>query len=125
MSVSRKVLLAENSDTTRLTHRIMITKKTRHTVVSVANGTEALRMAELEKPDLILLDVVMPDMDGLEVCRRMRQMPVTASVPIVLLTFRMTQETVSQGLASGGTGYLQKPLTAEVLVDTLKQHLGS
>ena len=60
---SKKILLVEDSDTTRLTHRIMITKRTSHTVVSVANGNDALKMAELEKPDLILMDIVMPGID--------------------------------------------------------------
>jgi CheY-like chemotaxis protein len=122
---SKKILLVEDSDTTRLTHRILITKRTQHTVISVANGAEALRMAGLEKPDLILMDVVMPGMDGLEVCRRLRQQAATAEVPIVLLTFRVGEESKAEGYASGCTDYLKKPLGADELVSTLQRHLGA
>ena len=121
----KKILLVEDSDTTRLTHRILITKRTQHTVISVANGVEALRMASLEKPDLILMDVMMPGMDGLEVCRRLRQQAATADVPIVLLTFRVGEESKAAGYASGCTDYLKKPLGADELVSTLQRHLGA
>jgi sigma-B regulation protein RsbU (phosphoserine phosphatase) len=122
---SKKILLVEDSDTTRLTHRIMITKRTSHTVVSVANGNEALKMAELEKPDLILMDIVMPGIDGLEVCRRLRKQAATAAVPIVLLTFRDGEATRAQGFASGCTDVLKKPLGADDLVNALRKHLGA
>jgi CheY-like chemotaxis protein len=122
---TKKILLVEDSDTTRLTHRIMITKRTSHVVVSVANGNEALKMAELEKPDLILMDIVMPGMDGLEVCRRLRKQAVTAAVPIVLLTFRLGEDSKAEGFASGCTDLLKKPLGADGLVNTLRKHLGA
>jgi CheY-like chemotaxis protein len=122
---SKKILLVEDSDTTRLTHRIMITKRTSHAVVSVANGNEALKMAELEKPDLILMDIVMPGMDGLEVCRRLRKQAVTVGVPIVLLTFRAGDESRAEGFASGCTDLLKKPLGADDLVNTIRKHLGA
>jgi CheY-like chemotaxis protein len=82
-------------------------------------------MAELEKPDLILMDIVMPGMDGFEVCRRLRKQAVTANVPIVLLTFRLGDELRGQGLASGCTDLMKKPLTADDLVNTLRRHLGA
>src|ERR1700759_4852658 len=114
---SKKILLVEDSDTTRLTHRILITKRTSHAVVSVANGNDALKMAELEKPDLILMDVVMPGMDGLEVCRRLRKQAATAAVPIVLLSFRVADDLRAAGFASGCTDLLKKPLGADDLVN--------
>jgi CheY-like chemotaxis protein len=120
----KKILLVEDSDTTRLTHRILITKRTTYSVISVANGVEALKLAPIEKPDLILMDVMMPGMDGLEVCRRLRKAEATAAVPIVLLTFRVGEESVAAGFASGCTAYLKKPVAAEELVSTLRQHLG-
>jgi CheY-like chemotaxis protein len=123
-AASKKILLVEDSETTRLTNRIMIAKRTGYAVVSVANGVEALKLATTEKPDLVLMDVMMPGMDGLEVCRRMREQEATAKIPIVLLTFRVGEESVSDGFASGCTAYLKKPITIDKLVDTLRQHLG-
>jgi CheY-like chemotaxis protein len=123
-SAPKKILLVEDSDTTRLTHRVMIAKRTGYTVITVANGREALKLVESEKPDLVLMDVMMPGMDGLEVCRRLRKQEATANIPIVLLTFRVGEESISEGYASGCTAYLKKPIATDELVSTLRQHLG-
>src|SRR5580704_3913202 len=122
--VPKKIFLVEDSDNTRLTHRVMIAKRTGYTVVTVANGQEALKLAISEKPDLVLMDVMMPGMDGLEVCRRLRRQEATAKIPIVLLTFRVGEESVSEGYASGCTAYLKKPIAADELVNALRQQLG-
>ena len=122
--MAKKILLVEDSDTTRLTHRIMIRRRTGYDVIAVANGAEALKTAAAQRPDLVLMDVMMPGMDGLEVCRRMRKERATANVPIVLLTFRVGEASVSEGFASGCTAYLKKPIEVDELVDTLRQHLG-
>jgi CheY-like chemotaxis protein len=120
----KKILLVEDSDTTRLSHRIMIAKRTGYDVVAVANGTEALKLAAAQTPDLVLMDVMMPGMDGLEVCRRLRKQRATANVPIVLLTFRVGEESISEGFASGCTAYLKKPILPDELIQALRQHLG-
>jgi CheY-like chemotaxis protein len=122
--MAKKILLVEDSDTTRLTHRLMISKRTGYNVIPVANGAEALKLAVTHRPDLVLMDVMMPGLDGLEVCRRMRKQEATAKIPIVLLTFRVGEESVSEGFASGCTAYLKKPVEVDELVDTLRQHLG-
>ena len=122
--MTKRILLVEDSDTTRLSHRIMISKRTGYEVVAVANGAEALKLVAAQKPDLVLMDVMMPGMDGLEVCRRLRSQKEMAKVPIVLLTFRVGDESVSEGYASGCTAYLKKPIRADELVDALREHLG-
>jgi len=122
--MSKKILLVEDSDTTRLTHRVMITRRTDYEIIAVANGADALKLAVTHKPDLVLMDVMMPGMDGLEVCRRMRKEPATSRIPIVLLTFRVGEESVSEGFASGCTAYLKKPVEVDQLVNTLREHLG-
>ena len=123
-NVAKKILLVEDSDTTRLTYRIMIAKRTGYNVLTVANGKEALKLATSEKPDLVLMDVMMPGMDGLEVCRRLRKQEATAKIPILLLTFQVGEESISAGYASGCTAYLKKPITTDELVSTLHEHLG-
>jgi two-component system, OmpR family, response regulator len=83
-------------------------------VTTAASGSEALRQAESSKPDLIVLDVVMPDMDGFEVCRRLRA--AGNDVPVIFLTARDTSSDTVKGLAIGGDDYVTKPFSVEALV---------
>jgi two-component system, OmpR family, response regulator len=83
-------------------------------VTMAASGTEAIRQAESLRPDLIVLDVVMPDLDGFEVCRRLRAMG--NEVPVIFLTARDTSSDTVTGLALGGDDYVTKPFSVEALV---------
>jgi CheY-like chemotaxis protein len=121
--MSKKILLVDDSITTRMTHRTVISKRTPYEVVCAANGPEALKLIPIEKPDLILMDVMMPGMDGLEVCRRVRTNQSTANLPIVLLTFRVDDGSISDGFESGCTAYLKKPVGEADLLGTLRQYL--
>jgi two-component system OmpR family response regulator len=84
------------------------------TVTTAANGKEALRQAESSQPDLIVLDVMLPDMDGFEVCRRLRA--AGNEVPVIFLTARDTSSDTVTGLAIGGDDYVTKPFSVEALV---------
>jgi two-component system, OmpR family, response regulator len=83
-------------------------------VTTAASGKEALRQAEAGMPDLIVLDVMMPDMDGFEVCRRLRA--TGNEVPVIFLTARDTSSDTVTGLAIGGDDYVTKPFSVEALV---------
>ena len=91
--------------------------------VKVANnGTRGLSIAQADPlPDLILLDVMMPDLDGYEVCRLLKSSPVTQGIPVVFLTARMGDE--ERGLKIGGVGYLTKPVKSALLMESIKTHL--
>jgi len=80
-----------------------------HEVTTAANGMEALALARRVHPDLVILDIVMPEMDGLEVCSRLRRDPTLASVPILFLTVRHEIEDRVVGLDEGSDDYLAKP----------------
>jgi two-component system, OmpR family, response regulator len=84
------------------------------TVSTAATGKDALRHAEAERPDLIVLDVMLPDMDGFEVCRRLRA--AGNEVPVIFLTARDTSSDTVTGLAIGGDDYVTKPFSVEALV---------
>jgi len=84
------------------------------TVSTAANGTDAMRQAEATKPDLIVLDVMLPDIDGFEVCRRLRASG--NEVPVIFLTARDTSSDTVTGLAIGGDDYVTKPFSVEALV---------
>lgn len=123
MSVSKKILLVDDSATSRLMHRTLISQKTGHVVVCAKDGAEALKLAASESPDLILMDVMMPTMDGLEVCRRLRQSEHTRGVPVILLTFKNDPDSVKLGFDSGCNEYLKKPVEENMLLQALSRYL--
>jgi two-component system OmpR family response regulator len=88
------------------------------TVLAAATGRAALREAAASEPDLIVLDVVLPDLDGFEVCRRLRARG--DDVPIIFLTARDTSSDTVQGLALGGDDYVTKPFSVEALVARIR-----
>lgn len=93
--------------------------------VKVANGGErALAIASAEpRPDLILLDVMMPGMDGYEVCRRLKAAPATRDIPVVFLTARTDQEDERYGLELGAVDYIAKPISPPIVVARVHNHL--
>ena len=79
-------------------------------VVAAYNGLEALDQVSREKPDLILLDVMMPDMDGLEVCQRLQASDATRGIPVIFVTARTNKESKLEGLGVGAVDYITKPI---------------
>jgi putative two-component system response regulator len=96
----------------------------KHYKVKVANnGHKALNIAQaIPGPDLILLDIMMPDMDGYAVCRLLKSHPATRSIPVVFLTARPDED--KKGLEVGAVGYLTKPVKSSLLMEAIKTHLG-
>lgn len=92
--------------------------------ISFANdGQQALEAVSYQAPDLILLDISMPGMDGYEVCRRLKADDKTKDIPIIFLTALSDTENVVQGFQSGGQDYVTKPFNAEELLARVKTHL--
>jgi two-component system phosphate regulon response regulator PhoB len=89
-------------------------------VASVASGEEALLLAEKQAPDLILLDVMLPGMDGLAVCQRLRSSPKTADVAIMMLTAKSEEADIVRGLNLGATDYVTKPFSPKVLLARIR-----
>lgn len=92
-------------------------------VVAAADGASALALAARLQPALVLLDVGLPDMSGLEVCRRLRQDPDTAGSKVVMLTAAAQQQDVARGLAAGATVYLTKPFSPVRLLSLVEELL--
>lgn len=86
-----------------------------HTISRATDGEQALRLAEAERPDLIILDTMMPVMDGLEVARRIRINPALGSTPIIMLTAKSQEKDIWRGWQSGVDSYLTKPVDLTVL----------
>jgi putative two-component system response regulator len=88
------------------------------------NGQLALELAEREPiPDLILLDVMMPDMDGIEVCRRLKSKPITADIPVIFLTAKIQESDEIIGFDAGAADYIHKPLMPTIVQTRIRTHL--
>jgi DNA-binding response OmpR family regulator len=85
-------------------------------VTRASSGVEGLQTARRNKPDLVILDVIMPGMDGYKVCREMRADPLLAEVPVLLLTAKTIDEDRIKGLTAGADDYLSKPFNVEELI---------
>lgn len=89
-------------------------------VYTASNGREALEVAEQVQPHLILLDMMMPEMDGIETCRRLREIPSLAHTMVVFLTARAEDESQLEGFEVGADDYITKPVKVKLLVSRLK-----
>jgi two-component system phosphate regulon response regulator PhoB len=109
------ILLAEDDPDIR---HLVTYKLTRSgfDVVEVADGRAALAAARADPPDLVLLDLRMPHLSGLEVCRELRAGSRTAAVPIIILSARSRPQDVEQAFAAGATDYVVKPFSPRELV---------
>ena len=85
------------------------------------SGTDGLTMLELEKPDLVILDLMMPDMEGFEVCQRMRASDAFKSTPILIISARTDQDAIDRAYASGANGYLTKPFQLPELLSEIER----
>lgn len=92
-------------------------------VLLATNGAEAVEVAEAEKPDLVILDVRMPRMSGYEACRRLKENPQTASLPVVFLSAKGQDSEIQQGLASGAEEYILKPFAPDELIQQVRDIL--
>jgi len=93
-------------------------------VHAAANGAEALQKVAMHKPDLVVLDVMMPVHDGLGVLRAMRDEPATAAIPVVLLTARAAEGDIAEGWDAGADFYLTKPFRLEQLLEFVDELAG-
>lgn len=92
-------------------------------VVTAATGREALEQVRLVKPDLILLDLMLPDIDGFGVCEILRRQIETATIPIIILTAWATRDARHLGLELGALDYMTKPFSPKALVDRVRHLL--
>jgi len=92
-------------------------------ILVATNGEESLKVAADSRPDLVLLDVMMPGIDGYEVCRRLKADAHLMSIPVLFLTARDDLPGVSKGFASGGADYITKPFNKDELVNRIRTQL--
>lgn len=93
-------------------------------VICASSGQEVFARLEEQKPDLIILDIMMPQMDGLEVLTRLKEAPDTSSIPVILLTAKVQYEDVLGGYKLGADYYITKPFTSTQLINGINLLLG-
>jgi CheY-like chemotaxis protein len=120
-----KILIVDDSSTTLLMEEMLLKKYTNFDVVQARNGQEAVETALAEQPDLILMDVIMPKMDGFAACREMRRQDKLRDVPIILVTSRGEPQNVETGFESGCSDYLTKPIESQELLQMVNGYLAA
>ena len=121
----RKILLAEDEEDIRKVAQISLQFRGGWAVTLAADGEECLAKAAQERPDLILLDCMMPKLDGYETCRRLKQDPDLREIPVIFLTAKSQESEVRKGLALGAVGYLIKPFNPMSLAAEIREILES
>lgn len=92
-------------------------------IKALNHGRRVLELATQEQPDLILLDVVMPDIDGYEICRQLKANPSTAHIPVIFLTSQNDIEDEAMGMSLGAVDYITRPIIPQILLSRVKAHL--
>jgi len=114
-----KILAIDDEEDILELLRFNLTKEG-YQVRSASTGEEALSLARSERPDLVLLDLMLPGIDGLEVARRLKADPITRNMPIVMLTAKGEESDIVAGLELGAEDYITKPFSRKVLVARLR-----
>lgn len=122
--MSWTVLVVDDELLTRDLLRMML-ERAGFEVLEAVDGRHALKQVSAHVPDLVILDVMMPDIDGYEVCRRMRQQDTTADIPVLMLSAKTRPEDAAEGLRAGATRYLPKPITYNELIRNVREVLKS
>ena len=117
------ILLVDDDEDCRLIYRTAV-EHAGHTVLLAHDGVEGLRMGRSEEPDLILMDIAMPNLDGFEALKRLRSYATTRDIPVVAVTAAAADYDVSTFLARGFDGLLTKPVAPQALVAAVARLAG-
>lgn len=118
----KKILVVEDEESLLKLESILLTSKG-YEVQGVSTGQAALDAIEQDVPDLVLLDIMLPEMDGFEVCRRIKEDPRTRELPVVMLTAKKSREDMARGQEVGADWYVTKPFKSANVIDTIQRFL--
>jgi len=121
--LAKKILIAEDEPNIVISLEFLL-KEAGYEVAVARDGSEAIRLAGALRPDLVVLDLMLPSVNGFEVCRWIRSNPGTQGIKIVMLTARGREGEMEKGLAAGANIYMTKPFATRELTDTVAGLLG-
>lgn len=115
-----RVLIIDDSPTETYKLTSML-EKSGHTVITAENGEAGVAMALKERPDLVLMDVVMPGLNGFQATRQLSKLPETANIPVIMVTTKGQQTDRVWGMRQGAKAYLSKPVTPDMLMSAMAE----
>jgi CheY-like chemotaxis protein len=118
-----QALVAEDDPDIQLILKMVLTRMGKCDVAATDRGEEVLALAKLKKPDFILLDVMLPEMSGHDICRALKADEATCRIPVIFLTARSMPSDVKEAMALGALGYLTKPFDPMTLVPQINSLL--
>lgn len=118
-----KILVVDDSPT-QLTNLVRIVEAHGHTTLTATNGMEGVNMAKQELPDLVLMDVVMPELNGFQATRKITKDPSTQHIPVVIVTTKDQQTDRVWGERQGASAYIVKPAQEQEVMETVNSLLG-
>lgn len=122
MPRKKRILIVEDEESLLKLETILLTVSG-FEVISAITGKMAIDKIGVEKFDLVLLDIMLPDIDGFEVCRQIRKDPRTAAVKIIMLTGKKNQEDHDRGVLCGADSYIVKPFKSAMIIDEINRQL--
>jgi len=118
----QRILIVEDEESLLKLESILLTSKG-YQVQGVANGKEALEAIKTTPPDLVLLDIMLPEIDGFEVCQRIKENEATKHIPVIMLTAKKSREDMSRGEKVGADWYITKPFKSAMVIETIQRFL--
>jgi len=118
----QKILIVEDEESLLKLESILLTSKG-YDVRGVPDGKKALEAIDEEKPDLVLLDIMLPEIDGFEVCQRIKENPETKDIPVIMLTAKKSREDMARGEKVGADWYITKPFKSVMVIETIQRFL--
>lgn len=122
MNKRKKILIVEDEESLLKLESILLTSKG-YAVEGVADGLAAIEAVKKSRPDLVLLDIMLPQIDGFEVCRRIKSDPETSDIPVIMLTAKKSREDMARGEEVGADWYITKPFKSAMVIETIQRFI--
>lgn len=118
----KRILIVEDTKTIVMVEKLMLAGHN-YEIDTAGNGVEGLEKIKATRPDLVLLDIMMPEMDGIEMCRQLKSNPETRSIPVIMVTTKGEPERVEQAFIAGCEDYVTKPIDKVELTSKVSKYL--
>jgi putative two-component system response regulator len=117
----KTILIVDDTETN--IENLMVLFEDKYDLLATTDGSEAIEILEDEKVDLILLDIMMPQINGFEVCKRIKENPQTKDIPVIFITAKTDEDSIAQAYDVGGTDYITKPFRAKEVLSRVANNL--